>query len=78
MSRIAGTGQREIGGATTHPSPAVLSVFWVQVLLAGLVVLLLLGAVLTYTYRRGQTCKPKVASKYRRVCTRFRGKPTHP
>ncbi|XP_077929992.1 tumor necrosis factor receptor superfamily member 25 isoform X3 [Halichoerus grypus] len=37
--------------------------FWVQVLLAGLVVPLLLGAVLTYTYRRGQTCKPKVANE---------------
>ncbi|XP_008532910.2 tumor necrosis factor receptor superfamily member 25 isoform X3 [Equus przewalskii] len=35
-------------------------VFWVQVLLAGLVVPLLLGATLTYTYRRCQPCKPMV------------------
>ncbi|XP_064350192.1 tumor necrosis factor receptor superfamily member 25 isoform X7 [Camelus dromedarius] len=34
-------------------------VFWVQVLLAGLVVPLLLGATLTYTYRRCRPCKPK-------------------
>nr|XP_030735995.1 tumor necrosis factor receptor superfamily member 25 isoform X1 [Globicephala melas] len=32
-------------------------VFWVQVLLAALVVPLLLGATLTYTYRRCQLCK---------------------
>ncbi|XP_059974111.1 tumor necrosis factor receptor superfamily member 25 [Mesoplodon densirostris] len=32
-------------------------VFWVQVLLAGLVVPLLLGATLTYTYRRCRLCK---------------------
>ncbi|XP_006749312.2 tumor necrosis factor receptor superfamily member 25 isoform X2 [Leptonychotes weddellii] len=37
--------------------------FWVQVVLAGLVVPLLLGAVLTYTYHRCQTCKPKVANE---------------
>ncbi|XP_034875810.1 tumor necrosis factor receptor superfamily member 25 isoform X2 [Mirounga leonina] len=37
--------------------------FWVQVLLAGLVVPLLLGAVLTYTYHRWQTCKPKGANE---------------
>ncbi|XP_036730204.1 tumor necrosis factor receptor superfamily member 25 [Balaenoptera musculus] len=35
-------------------------VFWVQVLLAGLVVPLLLGATLTYTYRRCQLCKAMV------------------
>ncbi|XP_045715318.1 tumor necrosis factor receptor superfamily member 25 isoform X3 [Phyllostomus hastatus] len=35
-------------------------VSWVQVLLAGLVVPLLLGATLTYTYRRCQPCKPMV------------------
>ncbi|KAI5139512.1 Tumor Necrosis Factor Receptor Superfamily Member 25 [Manis pentadactyla] len=34
--------------------------FWVQVFLAGLVVPLLLGATLTYTYRRRQSCKPMV------------------
>lgn len=34
--------------------------FWVQVLLAGLVVPLLLGATLTYTYHRCQPCKPMV------------------
>uniref|UniRef100_A0A667J669 TNF receptor superfamily member 25 n=1 Tax=Lynx canadensis TaxID=61383 RepID=A0A667J669_LYNCA len=34
--------------------------FWVQVLLAGLVVPLLLGATLTYTYHRCQPCKPTV------------------
>nr|KAF6508722.1 TNF receptor superfamily member 25 [Rousettus aegyptiacus] len=32
--------------------------FWVQVLLAGLLVPLLLGAALTYVYRRCQPCKP--------------------
>uniref|UniRef100_A0A8C7AI44 TNF receptor superfamily member 25 n=1 Tax=Neovison vison TaxID=452646 RepID=A0A8C7AI44_NEOVI len=36
--------------------------FWVQVLLAGLVVPLLLGAMLTYTYHRCQPCKPSVAT----------------
>ncbi|KAM7097680.1 tumor necrosis factor receptor superfamily member 25 isoform 2-T2 [Molossus nigricans] len=39
-----------------------LSVFWVQVLLAGLVVPLLLGATLTYTYRRCQPCKAVVSA----------------
>lgn len=34
--------------------------FWVQVLLAGLVVPLLLGVILTYTYRRCQPCMPMV------------------
>lgn len=34
--------------------------FWVQVLLAGLVVPLLLGATLTYVYRRCQPCKTMV------------------
>ncbi|XP_072831615.1 tumor necrosis factor receptor superfamily member 25 isoform X4 [Vicugna pacos] len=47
------------GMATTHHPPAALSVFWVQVLLAGLVVPLLLGATLTYTYRRCRPCKPR-------------------
>ncbi|XP_047581626.1 tumor necrosis factor receptor superfamily member 25 isoform X3 [Lutra lutra] len=37
--------------------------FWVQVLLAGLVVPLLLGAMLTYTYHRCQPCKPSVANE---------------
>ncbi|XP_023391375.1 tumor necrosis factor receptor superfamily member 25 isoform X2 [Pteropus vampyrus] len=37
-----------------------LSVFWVQVLLAGLVVPLLLGATLTYVYRHCQPCKTTV------------------
>ncbi|XP_039698276.1 tumor necrosis factor receptor superfamily member 25 isoform X2 [Pteropus medius] len=37
-----------------------LSVFWVQVLLAGLVVPLLLGATLTYVYRHCQPCKTMV------------------
>lgn len=37
--------------------------FWVQVLLAGLVVPLLLGAMLTYTYHRCQPCKPGVANE---------------
>ncbi|XP_040501647.1 tumor necrosis factor receptor superfamily member 25 isoform X2 [Ursus maritimus] len=41
----------------------VRSVFWVQVLLAGLVVPLLLGALLTYTYHRCQPCKPTVANE---------------
>ncbi|ELK10577.1 Tumor necrosis factor receptor superfamily member 25 [Pteropus alecto] len=36
------------------------TLFWVQVLLAGLVVPLLLGATLTYVYRRCQPCKPMV------------------
>ncbi|XP_074233661.1 tumor necrosis factor receptor superfamily member 25 isoform X5 [Camelus bactrianus] len=51
------------GMATTHHPPATLSVFWVQVLLAGLVVPLLLGATLTYTYRRCRPCKPKFPDK---------------
>lgn len=59
-------GQGEFGGGglllTTHQ---LFSVFWVQVLLAGLVVPLLLGATLTYTYHRCQPCKPMVPSKYR-------------
>ncbi|XP_043429605.1 tumor necrosis factor receptor superfamily member 25 isoform X2 [Prionailurus bengalensis] len=37
--------------------------FWVQVLLAGLVVPLLLGATLTYTYHRCQPCKPMVPNE---------------
>lgn len=53
--------------ATRHP-PAALSVFWVQVLLAALVVPLLLGAALTYTYRRCQPCKAIVPGK--RTCAR--------
>ncbi|XP_013844195.2 tumor necrosis factor receptor superfamily member 25 isoform X1 [Sus scrofa] len=48
------------GTAATHHPPAALSVFWVQVLLAGLVAPLLLGATLTYTYRRCQPCKAMV------------------
>ncbi|EFB21739.1 hypothetical protein PANDA_013131, partial [Ailuropoda melanoleuca] len=50
-------------GATTHHSPAVCSVYWVQVLLAGLVVPLLFGALLTYTYHRCQPCKATVANE---------------
>eukprot|EP00069_Balaena_mysticetus_P015958 bmy_09528T0 len=42
-------------------------VFWVQVLLAGLVVPLLLGATLTYTYRRCQLCKAMVPGKRTRA-----------
>ena len=45
------------GIATTHHPPAALSVFWVQILVAGLVVPLLLGATLTYTDRRCHPCK---------------------
>lgn len=71
-SRTAGTGPWETGGdwgrPRPHRSPALLAVFWVQVLLAGLVVPLLLGAMLTYTYHRCQPCKPSVASKYRGAC----------
>lgn len=48
------------GVPTTHHPPAAFSVFWVQVLLAGLVVPLLLGATLTYIYRRCQPRKPMV------------------
>ena len=55
------------GMATTHHPPAALSVFWVQVLLAGLVVPLLLGATLTYTYRRCQLCKAMVPGKRTRA-----------
>ena len=58
------------GVAPIHHPPAVLSVFWVQVLLAGLVVPLLLGATLTYTYHRCQPCKPTVPSKYTHAHTR--------
>lgn len=51
------------GTAATHHPPAALSVFWVQVLLAGLVAPLLLGATLTYTYRRCQPCKAMVPGR---------------
>ncbi|XP_037354763.1 tumor necrosis factor receptor superfamily member 25 [Talpa occidentalis] len=37
--------------------------FWVQVLLAGLVVPLLLGAILIYAYRRRQPSKPRVPAQ---------------
>nr|XP_023491653.1 tumor necrosis factor receptor superfamily member 25 isoform X2 [Equus caballus] len=50
-------------GSCPEPCAAVCGwrqMFWVQVLLAGLVVPLLLGATLTYTYRRCQPCKPMV------------------
>ncbi|ELW68701.1 Pleckstrin homology domain-containing family G member 5 [Tupaia chinensis] len=40
--------------------------FWVQVLLAGLAVPLLLGATLTYAYRRCRPPKPRVPDKARR------------
>ncbi|XP_032350682.1 tumor necrosis factor receptor superfamily member 25 [Camelus ferus] len=49
-------------GSCPEPCVAVCGwrqMFWVQVLLAGLVVPLLLGATLTYTYRRCRPCKPK-------------------
>lgn len=58
----------ELGWATGrsgdgyHP-PAALSVFWVQMLVAGLVVPLLLGATLTYTYCRCHPCKAMGPSK---------------
>ncbi|KAM5322578.1 tumor necrosis factor receptor superfamily member 25 isoform 1-T1 [Glossophaga mutica] len=55
-----GWAKRRLGEATAHHQPAALSAFWVQVLLAGLVVPLLLGATLTYTYRRCQPCKSMV------------------
>lgn len=58
------------GVATTQHPPAAFSVFWVQVLLAGLVVPLLLGATLTYIYRRCQPRKPMVLGK--RVCAHTR------
>ena len=45
------------GMATTRHPPSALSVFWVQMLVAGLVVPLLLGATLTYTYHRCHPCK---------------------
>lgn len=61
-------GPGEAGdGYHPHP-PAALSVFWVQVFLAGLVVPLLLGAILTYTYRRHQSCKPMVPGECTCVC----------
>ncbi|XP_057603543.1 tumor necrosis factor receptor superfamily member 25 isoform X2 [Hippopotamus amphibius kiboko] len=50
-------------GSCPEPCVAVCGwrqMFWVQVLLAGLVVPLLLGATLTYTYRRCQPCKAMV------------------
>lgn len=56
LGRAAGS----LGVATTQHPPTAPSVFWVQVLLAGLVVPLVLGATLTYTYRRCQPCKPMV------------------
>lgn len=68
----AGETGGDWGRPRPHRSPALLAVFWVQVLLAGLVVPLLLGAMLTYTYHRCQPCKPGVASKSgARACTRF-------
>ncbi|XP_031319815.2 tumor necrosis factor receptor superfamily member 25 isoform X2 [Camelus dromedarius] len=53
-------------GSCPEPCVAVCGwrqMFWVQVLLAGLVVPLLLGATLTYTYRRCRPCKPKFPDK---------------
>ncbi|XP_047647233.1 tumor necrosis factor receptor superfamily member 25 isoform X4 [Phacochoerus africanus] len=50
-------------GSCPEPCVAVCGwrhMFWVQVLLAGLVAPLLLGATLTYTYRRCQPCKAMV------------------
>uniref|UniRef100_A0A8C9AJ91 TNF receptor superfamily member 25 n=1 Tax=Prolemur simus TaxID=1328070 RepID=A0A8C9AJ91_PROSS len=50
-------------GSCPEPCAAVCGwkqMFWVQVLLAGLVVPLLLGATLTYTYRHCQSHKPMV------------------
>ncbi|XP_045155148.1 tumor necrosis factor receptor superfamily member 25 [Echinops telfairi] len=48
-------------GSCPEPCAAVCGwrqMFWVQVLLAGLVIPLLLGAMLTYTFRHCQPCKP--------------------
>ncbi|KAM9706233.1 tumor necrosis factor receptor superfamily member 25 isoform 3-T3 [Dama dama] len=48
-------------GSCPEPCVAVCGwrqMFWVQMLVAGLVVPLLLGATLTYTYRRCHPCKP--------------------
>ncbi|XP_072831613.1 tumor necrosis factor receptor superfamily member 25 isoform X2 [Vicugna pacos] len=53
-------------GSCPEPCVAVCGwrqMFWVQVLLAGLVVPLLLGATLTYTYRRCRPCKPRFPDK---------------
>ncbi|XP_076987042.1 tumor necrosis factor receptor superfamily member 25 [Tamandua tetradactyla] len=50
-------------GSCPEPCTAVCGwrqMFWVQVLLAGLVAPLLLGATLTYTYRRCQSRKPTI------------------
>ena len=58
-----------LGEAAAHHQPAALSVFWVQVLLAVLVVPLLLGATLTYTYRHCQPCKSMVPGKCMRAHT---------
>lgn len=71
---VLGTQVGELGwakgrsGSDRHP-PAALSVFWVQVLLAGLVVPLLLGATLTYVYRHCQPCKTTVPGKCARTHT---------
>lgn len=64
----AGEGPGQLGGGYTQHPPTALSVFWVQVLLAGLVVPLVLSATLTYTYRRCQPCKPVVPGKCVRIC----------
>ncbi|XP_037684583.1 tumor necrosis factor receptor superfamily member 25 isoform X2 [Choloepus didactylus] len=53
-------------GSCPEPCAAVCGwrqMFWVQVLLAGLVAPLLLGATLTYTYRRCQPCKPAISDE---------------
>ncbi|XP_020950921.1 tumor necrosis factor receptor superfamily member 25 isoform X8 [Sus scrofa] len=57
------TWQQSTLGSCPEPCVAVCGwrhMFWVQVLLAGLVAPLLLGATLTYTYRRCQPCKAMV------------------
>ncbi|XP_007940838.1 tumor necrosis factor receptor superfamily member 25 [Orycteropus afer afer] len=55
-------------GSCPEPCAAVCGwrqMFWVQVLLAGLVVPLLLGVTLTYTYRRCQLRKPMIPADQR-------------
>ncbi|XP_045857100.1 tumor necrosis factor receptor superfamily member 25 isoform X2 [Meles meles] len=71
MLRLQGPAPPHTGALSTLgscPEPCLTvcgwrQMFWVQVLLAGLVVPLLLGAVLTYTYHRCQPCKPRAASE---------------
>lgn len=65
----------EAGGwPPQHPLTA-LSVFWVQVLVAGLIVPLSLGAALIYTYRCCQPHKPMIPGKSTDTAHKYSQKP---